>query len=287
MAVASFLQAQIRHNQGYLSIFRVKFISLFMSTHHQRNLFTTLLLLLFAAVSVSRVSAQQVFELVTQGESGSNGAAVAWHPGKKLYYAVFAGNPAFPLEVFDAKGNHKFESEAGFDVRGLWYNPKTDELQGNGYGDAGWFTISLDASGEPIGGQSVIEGQNQPDPQSVGALNPAKGEVLFYNDGVVTLYSSKGKYAKGISLDLPNDLLETVNYTSMIYTGVKKKEIGLYEPDSRTIYFFDLKKGKANGNFRLPASAPQPSAFNFSYANGRVWLFDQDNRTWKGYKIEI
>jgi hypothetical protein len=258
-----------------------------MSTHHQRNLFSTLLLLLFVSVSVSRVSAQQVIELAMQGESGSNGASVAWHEGKKMYYAVFAGNAAFPLEVFDAKGNHKFESEAGFDVRGLWYNPKSGELEGNGYGEIGWFTIAINTSGEPIGGQTVIDGQNQPDPQSVGALNPAKGEVLFYNDGVVTLYSSKGKYAKGISLDLSDDLLETVNYTSMIYTGVKKKEIGLYEPDSRTIYFFDLKKGKANGNFRLPASAPQPSAFNFSYANGRVWLFDQDDRIWKGYQIKI
>ena len=36
--------------------------------------------------------------------AGTRGAAVAWHPLLKKYYAGFAGNVSYPLAVFDVKG---------------------------------------------------------------------------------------------------------------------------------------------------------------------------------------
>ncbi|HYG15241.1 MAG TPA: hypothetical protein VEC12_05760, partial [Bacteroidia bacterium] len=53
---------------------------------------------------------------------GTNGVAVAWDPGRKVYYAAIAGNPSFPLEMFDEKGNHLHSSETDFDMRGMWWN---------------------------------------------------------------------------------------------------------------------------------------------------------------------
>mgnify|MGYP006388747501 CR=1 FL=1 len=35
---------------------------------------------------------------------GTRGASVTWHPVQKKYYTAMAGNGAYPMAVFDAKG---------------------------------------------------------------------------------------------------------------------------------------------------------------------------------------
>ncbi len=235
----------------------------------------------------STLSAQSVVTLSMDTESGSNGAGVAWNPEKKVYYAVFAGNASFPLVAFSSTGKKLDEFSAGFDVRGFWYNPKTNQIEGNGYGDGGWYSISLDGKGMPGDANELLSGQHQPEAQAVGVLNPAKQTVIFYNEGEITTYSRSGKQGKTVELDLDFDEMEDLNYTSPIFTGAKGMEIGLLDVNTNRIFLFNMKSGKLGGSVDLPADAPTNAAFNFSYANGRVWIFDTDEREWLGYKVSF
>ena len=53
---------------------------------------------------------------------GTNASGVAFNPNFNLYYAGIAGNSGFPLETFDELGNPLFQTNTGFDIRGLWWN---------------------------------------------------------------------------------------------------------------------------------------------------------------------
>jgi hypothetical protein len=56
---------------------------------------------------------------------------------------------------------------------------------------------------------------------------------------------------------------------------VAKKQIELY--DAETGYLTQVLK--------LPSNAPElHTVFDFAYANGLFWIFDEENRTWVGYK---
>ncbi|MBK8953300.1 MAG: hypothetical protein IPM85_14545 [Chitinophagaceae bacterium] len=113
---------------------------------------------------------------------GTRGASVVWHPVQKKYYAAMAGNVGYPMCVFDSKGNRLSEDDHAtqMDVRGLWYNPVKKAIQGNGYGDFGWFSYKLDAKGMVIEVETIKEGQNQPDVQCVGASAPLTKKFSSY-----------------------------------------------------------------------------------------------------------
>jgi len=170
-------------------------------------------------------------KLVMQMDGGNNGANVAYNPEKKLYYAVYAGNAEYPLETFDARGTSLSQTEAGNDMRGLWYNSKTGTLEGNCYADGGIVKLYIDDLGYATGEASAIfKGDNhQPDDQAVGVYD-GKKEILFYSSGLVSGYSRKnGKLTKTLVFPmLPVDVND-MNWSTMIYTGVKDMEIGLLD----------------------------------------------------------
>jgi len=215
---------------------------------------------------------------------GSNGAGVAWNPERQLYHAAFAGNASYPLEVFDAQGQNIYQRETGFDVRGLWFNPKENALEGNAYEDAGYFRIQLNFTGLPSGSAfTFLDGRHQPDDHAVGAFNPKKKEVLFYHDGEIVRYKAKnGKQSKAIRLDHSD--ASSLNTTALVYTGQKGYEYGLFDYSTGTLHLFN-KKGAFVNNAILPADSPDNSVFNLSYANQRLWLFDKTEREWIGYRV--
>ena len=109
--------------------------------------FLTLVLVMLAghAMAQQTKSLQKVMQLKMQGDGGSNGAAIAFHTVNKKYYAAMAGNTTYPLCVFNEQGylvsGGQVESLA--DVRGLWFNTRKAKLQGNAYGENGWFEYTL------------------------------------------------------------------------------------------------------------------------------------------------
>lgn len=214
---------------------------------------------------------------------GSNGCAVAYHPGKDIYYTIFAGNANFPLEVFSSSGEPLNNTDAGFDARGLWYNKKTGNLEGNGFGDHGIFSIGLDSRGFPSEApQQLYDRSNQPESQSVNCFDTKKKTLIGLSGKNVNIYKLKdGQLKKTISLETgATDL----NSTTVIFTGKKGYEYGLLDYMNNHILLFN-KKGKQTATVQLPLDQYCEERFNFSYANNRVWIFDTMVREWAGYKI--
>jgi hypothetical protein len=227
-------------------------------------------------------------ELKMEEYGGKNGASVAYNPIAKLYYCVIAGNETYPLETFDRNGMNVYQSEAYNDLRGLWWNPKEKALEGNCYAETGIVSLGLAENGYAWTGNQVIfsGSDHQPDAQSVGTYDPKKKEILYYDDGIIVGYSRKdGSPTKTyIQLDLPVDEYD-INWTTLVFTGEKKMELGVLNPNEKRVYLFNRKDGSYTGTLIFPADAPTYETFNFAYANGFFFLFDQDERKWIGYKV--
>lgn len=226
---------------------------------------------------------------------GTRGAGVAWHPVQKKYYAVFAGNAEYPLALFDVKGKLLSEEDltAMIDTRGIWYDPVSKTIAGNGYGEGGWFNYKINSTGVPSDYNIKIEGMNQPDAQSVGAYNPAVKQVLFLYGDQVLFYDNKGQVKDSVEIHWglkkgeDEDEIgsaDDYNLTTVVYTGIKGQELGLLNTTLSQVELYDIKTGYLSKTFSLPDDAVTESMFNFAYTNGMYWLFNMEERTWTGYK---
>lgn len=225
-------------------------------------------------------------ELCFQSESGTNGSAVTYDPNSGNYFALIAGNSSFPLEVFNRAGNSIYQTECGTDMRGLWWNPKSKQLEGNGYGSEGIVGINLDEQGFPsVGNSTIFSGADyQPESNSCGVFD-GKKYVWYYSDGSFLMYTRKsGEKTKSIGVTGISSL-QTINSTSMIYTGIKGMELGLLDYQSKKVLLFNKKTGSLSATIELPTSAITHYSFRFAYANKHVLLYDVDTRCWSGYQI--
>lgn len=229
--------------------------------------------------------AEKTFEYRIKGNTGNNGTAVAWNPSLGVYMCVFAGNKEFPFESFSTKGESLSINEAGFDFRGLWYNPSTKKLEGNGAGKYGWVSIKETGSVKPNTIENIAAGMNQPDFQSVGTYDPKKKMVVFIDPELAELVFHKRAKPSSVSrlkLEYPNR--SNFSSTSVGFTGVKNYEYCILNTKERNVVFFN-RKGKQTGECKLPASAPVNKSFNFSFTNKLLFLFDVDDRTWIAYSV--
>jgi hypothetical protein len=232
---------------------------------------------------------------------GKRGAAVAWHPLQKKYYAAFAGNTTFPLAVFDISGKHLSSDDLMTmeDLRGLWYNPKLKKLCGNAYSDYGWFSYILDSNGIPVKIEVYAEGMNQPDKQSIGTYNEKSNLVCFLNGTKIEMYNAEAMMEEDSTIQLypgisrKEDIIESndetyfneyYNFNVLIYTGISKAEFGLLNINDKQVELYNRKTGLLTQKLKLPADVETYNSFNFSYANGIFWSFNMDTRIWTGYK---
>ena len=224
--------------------------------------------------------------LKIKGSGGTNGSAVAFDTKNQLYFTVIAGNPSFPLEVFDVNGNSVQQSEAGFDARGLWYEPKTGLIEGNGPGEGGWYHLVRDANGKYTGKtETIIEGDLLPEFNACGTYDAKKKVVAFYNTGGLTFYSrKKTNYSKSLTLEGVAEASENYTENCLGYTGQKNYEFVILNHVEKTLCFFN-RKGKLTATSKLPADAQTDSRFMFAYANGKAWLYNTSTRAWTGYDV--
>lgn len=218
---------------------------------------------------------------------GTNASGVAYNPDFNIYYAVIAGNPGFPYETFDPSGVSLFQTNAGFDFRGLWWNPNANQLEGNGYFAFGLWTSNIDVNGYAQNtGASIFTGQNQPTDQSCGDYDYDTDEIIYYSNGNIYRYShSTNAFLGSYTLTGMPVPLTYLNSTSVIYTGCPHHEIGLEDYVDKTILLFDKATGAYTCKSQLPNTAVMDGSFHFSYANNLVWLYDVFLRVWTSYKI--
>ncbi len=218
---------------------------------------------------------------------GTNASGVAYNPNFNIYYAGIAGNPGFPLETFDAAGTPLFQTNTGFDIRGLWWNFNLNQLEANGYNAFGVWTFNLNGVGYAQNtGSSVFTGMNQPTAQSVGDYNCAEDEIWYYNAGTI----QKRNHATGALIStlaitgLPVGT-GNLNNNSVFYTDCLGHEIGLVDYQLKRIYFADKTTGAYSGMSQLPATTVINNSFRASWANGMVFLYNAANRTWFGFQV--
>ena len=220
-------------------------------------------------------------------EEGTNASAVVWHPEKNLYFTVIAGNQDFPFEAFDSKGKSSYSNFIGLDTRGMWYNPKTRSLELNASGDEGWYSITLKKDMTTHVTESIAEGQNQPDFQSVGTFDPVKKAVVFFdaeNYGLKFYGQKNPKSISSLKLDLSDEELSFFNQTTVGYTGKKGFEYVLLNIELKKLYFFD-RKGKKTAETNIGEEAVLGEMFLFSFTNNRAFFYNTDNRTWTAYNV--
>ncbi len=225
--------------------------------------------------------------LVHQNTNCFNNSGVAYNPIQDRYYAVRSGNVTFPLETWTGTGVHLLDTFAGFDWRGMWWNPALNQLEGNGYLTNGLYTANLNAAGDALStGTVLFTGQNQPDAQSVGDLDFDANEVLYYFSGMVHRYNrSNMSFISSYLITGTPVILANLNTTTLMYTGCPGKEIALLDHANKKVYLYNKANGAFVGASTLPASAVTSNVFRTSFANCLVWLFDLPNLTWHSYKI--
>ncbi|MEM7037083.1 MAG: hypothetical protein AAF570_08910, partial [Bacteroidota bacterium] len=210
---------------------------------------------------------------ITLTPGPNNQGGVAYNPILDLYYKVRAGSSGYILYTYDANGNTLASNTAGFDFRGLWWNPNTNQLQGNGFSSNGYRTVTLDANGYATSSGSNVSGQNQPNSQSVGDYDYDDNEVIFYANGNIHRYNistgaSLGSYA---ITGLPTFTSSLTNNV-VGYSGIAGQEIMVYDRNTKRVYFIDKSTGAYQSTVQLPATAAGPSSFNVSFANNRIFI---------------
>ncbi|MES2430382.1 MAG: hypothetical protein V4556_05555 [Bacteroidota bacterium] len=273
------------------------------------SIFLTLFIISIHASAQPKVTLKKTLELkmpktVDDADCGTRGASVTWHPIQKKYYASFAGNMSYPFGVFDVKGKRLSSDDlnAMIDLRGLWYNTSTKKISGNAYDNLGWFSYTLNDKGivekNTIDLEYDYDEYNLPEPQNVGAYDTAAKKVVFLYKSGVDYYNEDGYYAYstdnkpihfGKKTFTTSDVDSTTtpyayNYTTVIYTGIKKADVGFLNVDNKQIELYDSKTGLLTKILVLPKDAAVEASFNFAYANGIYWLFNIEKRTWIGYK---
>lgn len=244
------------------------------------------------------VTASKIMEIKIP-EGGANAAAVVYHPKEKLYYAAQCGNESFPLVIFDANGSIVSGAEQAtlIDIRGLWYNPDTRKIGGNGYKEFGWFTYDLDRKGLPEKIDVFKQGRYQPDDHSPGVLNTDDNEVMFLDGLNIVCYTTEGvakrktiqihigskneEEGAGISATM---FEENYNTRSLIYTGEEGAEIGLLNATKKQVELYNIKTGYMTKVVKLSINFKPETYFNFSYCNNTYWLFNKTSRIWHGLR---
>ena len=160
--------------------------------------------------------------------------------------------PALPvmqiihLAVFDVTGKRLSDEDLTtmLDTRGLWYNPATKLVCGNGHGDWDGFSYELDKTGIPTDIEDrIMIGMNQPYAQSVGVLQ------YYRQTGIIPVMAARyicmkamehwqiqsvihwtRKKTDGADEDEDPALEhEDYNISSLVYTGIKGTGTGLPE----------------------------------------------------------
>ena len=218
---------------------------------------------------------------------GTNASGVAFNPNLSLYYAGIAGNPGFPLETFDAAGTPLFQTNTGFDIRGMWWNFNLDQLESNGYSANGVWTFNLNGTGYALNtGTNIFTGMNQPTSQSVGDYNCIEDEIWYYNAGTIQKRDhSTGALLSTLTITGLPVGTGNLNNNSVFYTDCLGHEIGLVDYQLKRIYFADKVTGAYSGMSQLPAATVINNSFRVSWANGLAFLDDVGTRTWFGFQV--
>lgn len=233
----------------------------------------------FTSTKVLKIAGQ----LQMPGSSGSNGCCVIHLAHRKQYAAAFAGNQMFPMAFFNDKDFQLRSDEdrvTEIDMRTMYVRNR--KIYGVPYGGDGIYNLP-EADGEAP--QIVTSDLGLPF-NSTGAYNDIAEELLFLEEGRV-FYLNLKKTNNNLKEEDWEDIVNDGNHniTTLIVKAEKKKTlIGFLNIANNRVEWYNQKSKKKEEEWLLPKDLLLNNLFNFSYANGIVWIFDKAARTWLGFK---
>lgn len=253
-----------------------------MKLKHLVSIFLfSLLNITFAQIPYSNSEASEFIQPYSM--SGLSGAGVCYNPNKKLYYAAFIDGEDSPLEVYNNNYNFLYSGPIKAEINSIWYNPKTDKLEGILANNKGLFSIDLNADGIPYQINFIKTKFDLPGGRNGAAFNANSNEIYYVVEG--TLYIQSLKNSKKKKLILEGFALNGYVEDAPIYTGVKGYEIGLLGYGENKLYLFDLKTGKQSAQVNLGFGAELIESHNIGYTNNTLFIFSSYTYYWDGFKI--
>jgi len=252
----------------------------------KRNLFVVLALAIQYSMAQPTQDISHRISLTASQARGSMGVSVVWNSAEKRYYSAVSGGQEKLLLLYDEQGklNHT-PYHLEFDPGALWFESGGTALGSSASGIEGLYKIHL-RSGLPAFTENVYYAIHNPVCIGTGAWVSRKKEVWFYHDKTVYRFKiGRAKRVIPIALDIA-DFDNELNVMSMIYTGIKKREIGLYDYGQNRILLFNAKTGRCSYTLNIKQDGHEnlrPLCGDFSYANGIYWLFDRETGIWHGY----
>ena len=236
-------------------------------------------------ITVLANAVQTDLTLRASADGTDNRSGIAYNPVKQVYYSVDAGNASFPVDSYNASGELIDSVAAGFDYRGAWWNPNLFTFEGNGFSSAGIFSKSLDPfTGAAVAGGTIVATNTQPYSQSVGDMDTANYELIYYYSGSIYRYSRLDDAVLGSAAvsGLPGGA--TLNSNTICYTGLKDMEYGVYDYTNLRFIFLN-RLGEYVDHSQLPAEAYPASSFKISWAKQLFWVYNPDDDIWYSYKV--
>ena len=215
-----------------------------------------------------------------------NRSGIAYDPVNDRYYSVNAGSPHYPMETYDGNGRLLNATPQGFDYRGVWYNPNTKSIEGNGFNSCGIWHAQVNSAHVANGnGKHLVSNTKGPDVQACADYDYNDNEIVYYYNGTIYRHDHEtNELISSVSVSgLPVSSYH-LNTTGIGYTGVKGMELGLWDYQNRKFYFIDKESGKYVTECQLPNSAPAQSYLKMGFENGLLWLYDGVSQ-WFGYRV--
>lgn len=231
-------------------------------------------------------NAEQTELILTASKTGTiNRSGLVFNPLKEVYYSVNAGSDSYYVDSYNSVGELLDSVVSGFDFRGAWWNPFLFTFEGNGYNSLGIFSKAIDPfTGVAVAGGSIVAANTQPDAQSIGDMDTAKYEIIYFSAGSVYRYDRLDDQLLGTAVITGLPAGTVLNSNSVFYTGLEDMEYGVYDYANLKFIFIN-KLGEYVSHSQLPATAFPASNFRTSWANKLFWIYDSVLGKWFSYKV--
>ena len=216
---------------------------------------------------------------------------VAYNPDEQLYYQVpLAGGSNNDISTHDINGNLVHAVNVGFNYRGLWWNSGTDQLQGNIFdiSDVHIVTVDLDANQYALSTGPVVVGDEHPYFHMSFDYDFDNDEILGVWQEQLYRYTTSGLLISSMPLaQAPGG--GAYNRYQIGYSGIPGAEIMRYDYINKRVVYFDKENAAYAGEIAMPANLPSndQSLYNLSFANDRVWLYNNQTDTWYAFLLDV
>lgn len=217
----------------------------------------------------------------------SNRSGIAYNPNQYLYYSVNAGSGSYLIETFANTGGSALSTVTqSQDYRGYWWNSVTGKPEGNTFNGGGIYSNSLNGSAYATSTTSFMTSGTMPSSQQCGQADIPNNLILYYDAGYIYKYNrTSGLLTASVSVTGLPASIANLNSTSLIFTGIAGKEVGLYDYVNSIVYFVNYTSGVYVSSCNLPATAPAASYVQMGYGNNRIFLYNTTINAWIGYPI--